>query len=128
VRTETVAIDIATDPDAVWALVGDFGTLDRWMAGVDACTLDGDVRTVQTMGMTIRERLTARDDADRSITYSIVDGAPCEAHSATVRVTDGPDDGAHVTWEVSIEPDEMAPLFRDIYQGSLDHLKATLEP
>lgn len=126
-RTETATIDIAAPPEEVWALVGDFGGLDRWMAGVDACDLEGDVRTVHTMGMAIEEQLVAHDDGDRSITYAIVAGAPCEAHSATVHVTDGPDGGAHVTWEVSVEPDDAAALFRDIYQGSLDHLKATVE-
>jgi hypothetical protein len=127
VRTETASIDISASPDAVWALVGDFGGLDGWMAGVDACDLDGDVRTVHTMGMAIQELLVAHDDADRSITYSIVDGAPCEAHSATVHVSPGSDGGSHVTWEVSVEPDDAAPLFRDIYQGTLDTLKQKLE-
>lgn len=126
-RTETATIEIAASPEEVWALVGDFGGLDRWMAGVDACDLDGDVRTVHTMGMQIAERLVAHDDTDRSITYSIEDGAPCEAHSATVTVWPEAGGVSRVTWEVSVEPDEAAELFRDIYQGTLDQLKAKLE-
>jgi carbon monoxide dehydrogenase subunit G len=127
VKTETARIDIDASPDAVWAVVGDFGGLDSWMAGVDACDVEGDVRTVHTMGMQIKEKLVARDDATRSITYSITEGAPAESHEATITVADGADGGSHVTWDVSVAPDEMAELFGGIYQGALDALKGHIE-
>ena len=37
-------------------------------------------------GMEIRERLLARDDDSRVITYSVVDGVPIESHTATISV------------------------------------------
>lgn len=126
-KTETARIDIDASPDAVWAVVGDFGGIDGWMAGVDRCDVDGDVRTVHTMGMEIKETLVARDDATRSITYSITEGAPAESHEATITVADGADGGSHVTWDVSVAPDEMAELFAGIYQGALDALKGHVE-
>ena len=109
------------------AVVGDFGGLDTWMAGVDRCDVEGDVRTVHTMGMQIKETLVGKDDAARSITYSISEGAPAESHQATIAVADGADGGSHVTWEVSVAHDEMAELFVGIYQGALDALKGHLE-
>jgi carbon monoxide dehydrogenase subunit G len=127
VQTETARIDIAKPPAEVWALVGEFGGLDTWMAGVDSCVVEGDVRTIQTMGMTLTEQLVGRDDAARAITYSIVgEGKPVESHEATITVheTDG---GSEVTWDVSIEPDAAAAMFKDIYQGALGELKAKLE-
>lgn len=126
-QTETARIDIARPAEEVWALVGEFGGLDTWMAGVDRCEVDGDVRVVHTMGMQISERLVGRDAEARTITYAIEgEGAPVSEHRATIGVTDA-DGGCTVTWEVSVAPDEAAPMFRDIYQGALDHLKAHVE-
>ncbi|HLH28232.1 MAG TPA: SRPBCC family protein, partial [Acidimicrobiales bacterium] len=62
----------------------------------------------------------------RSLTYSIVDGAPVEHHRAVVTVSPN-GDGSHVTWDVDAEPDSMAELLSGVYQSSLDALKAHAE-
>ncbi len=127
-QTETARIDIAKPADEVWALVGEFGGLDTWMAGVDSCTVEGDVRTIETMGMTLTEQLVGRDADARSITYSIVgEGAPVAKHEATITVLETGAGTSEVTWDVSVEPDEAAPMFKDIYQGALGQLKDTVE-
>lgn len=127
--TETARTTIANTPEALWALIGDFGGLDTWMAGVDSCVVNGDVRTVETMGMTIEERLVSRDDSTRAITYSIVgEASPVKAHEATIRVGDVAEDGStEITWDVTVEPAEAEAMFRDIYQGALDAFKASSE-
>jgi carbon monoxide dehydrogenase subunit G len=111
----------------VWALIGEFGGLDTWMDGVDGCVVDGDIRTVDTMGMQIQEKLVGRDADARTITYSIVgEGAPVASHEATISVLEA-DGGSEVTWDVTVEPAEATPMFRDIYQGALGGLKNHLE-
>jgi len=128
VQTETARIDIAKPAAEVWALVGEFGGLDTWMAGIDSCTVEGDVRTIETLGMTLTEQLVGRDAEGRSITYSIVgEGAPVAKHEATITVLDAGDGASEVTWDVSVEPDEAAAMFKDIYQGALGQVKTTLE-
>ena len=122
----TAQIDIDGTPEAVWALAGDFGGIADWMPGMESCRLEGDTRILDTMGMTITERLVAKDDAARSITYSIVDGVPVESHEATVTVT-AAGDGSHVTWVVDAAPDDMADLMQSVYQQSLEALKAHVE-
>jgi len=119
-------VDLSRSADEVWALVGGFGDLESWMSGVDSCTVDGDVRTVGTMGMEIQERLVERDDAARSLSYSIVGGVPLEHHKATITVTPA-GDGCTVTWACESEPEGTGALFGPIYQGALDQLKARLE-
>ena len=120
-------IDIARSADDVWAVAGDFGGLASWMPGIERCTVEGDVRTVDMSGMKIGERLVRRDDATREIVYSIASGpAPVDRHEATITVTPA-GDGSHVTWAVDVEPDAMLDLFTGIYQQSLDALKAHLE-
>jgi carbon monoxide dehydrogenase subunit G len=122
----TAEITIAATPDATWAVVGDFHGLGDWMPGIDESVSEGDDRVLSMMGMSIRERLVGRDDANRSITYSIVDGAPVESHEATITVHDA-DGSSRVTWDVTAEPDEMAGMMQGIYQSSLEALKHEVE-
>ncbi|MEI7858734.1 MAG: SRPBCC family protein [Acidimicrobiales bacterium] len=119
-------IDIAGSPEATWTLAGDFGGVADWMPGMDSCRVEGENRILETMGMTITEKLVSRDDATMAITYSIVDGVPVESHEATITVT-AAGDGSHVTWVVNAAPDEMADLMGTIYQQSLEALKAAVE-
>ena len=122
----TAEIDVEGTPEAVWALVGDFGGIAGWMPGMESCRVEGENRILDTMGMTITEKLITRDESARAITYAIVDGVPVESHEATVTVTPS-GNGSHVTWVVDAAPDEMADLMQSVYQQSLEALKAHVE-
>jgi mxaD protein len=117
-----VDVTVNAAPDAVWEKIGDFGGLASFMPGIDSCVLEGDDRVLSLMGMSIRERLTGRDEAARSITYSVVDGVPIESHTATITVEPA-GDGSKVTWSYDVSPDEMAPIFGDTYKGALASLE-----
>jgi carbon monoxide dehydrogenase subunit G len=122
-----VEVEIARSADDVWALIGDFGGLGDWMPGIDRCEVEGDVRKLQTMGMEIHEQMTERDDAARSISYTIVQSPmPLEHHLATLTVTpDG--DGSRLEWAYEVRPDEMAAAFGPVYEGSAQAVKQQLE-
>lgn len=122
-----VEVHIERTPEDVWAVISDFGGLDGWMPGVDGCDLDGDVRTLNTNGMEIKERLVSQDDGARTQSYSIVEGPiPVEHHLATLSVEpDG--EGSRFTWAWEVRPDEMAALFSSIYEGSAQAVKDQLE-
>lgn len=124
--TGRAEIDVNGSPDKVWALVGDFGGIGGWMPGIDSCRVEGDDRILETMGMTITERLVSKDDAGRSLTYSIADGAPVESHEAVITVAPS-GDGSLVTWVVEATPDEMADLMATVYQQALEALKTHVE-
>ena len=95
------------------------------MPGIDSCVVDGDDRILKMMGMEITERLERRDDEAREIVYAIVGGVPVVNHKATITVVpEG--DGAHVTWDVEVEPDDMTAMMQGIYQQSLQALKEHL--
>ncbi len=119
-------IHIERSPDEVWDLIEEFGDLS-YMPGVDSVTLDGDIRTVKTMGMELQEQLVAKDDDDRSFSYAIVGGpVPIESHLVNIAVSpDG--DGSRVVWEVTVTPDDALDLFVPVYEGSLKAIKAHLE-
>lgn len=119
-------VDIDRPAGDVWTVVGDFGGIAGWMPGIDSCRVEGENRIVETMGLTVTERLVAKDDEARALTYSIVDGAPMERHEAVVRVTPT-GSTCHVDWTVDAAPDEMSALLVTVYQGALDALKAHVE-
>lgn len=124
--TGQASIDIDRPADDVWATVGDFGGIAGWMPGIESCRVEGDRRILDTMGMTITEELVEKDDANRALTYTIVEGAPVDRHRAVITVV-AKGGGSHVTWDVDAEPDAMAEVMTSVYQSSLDALKAHAE-
>jgi carbon monoxide dehydrogenase subunit G len=114
---------VAAAPDEVWAVVGDFGGLAEWMDSVESCEVIDDVRVVKTMGIEVHEALQERDEDAHRISYSIVK-APIELDHHLATITVEPDgDGARVTWEYEIRPDELAGMFGPIYEGSVQAVK-----
>jgi carbon monoxide dehydrogenase subunit G len=117
-----VDVKIAAPPDVVWEKVGDFGGVGDFFPGIESFRLEGDDRVIGMFGMEIRERLLSKDDAARTITYSVVDGVPVDSHSATISVQEE-DGGSRVTWAYDVRPDEMAPIFGDTYKAALAQLE-----
>jgi mxaD protein len=117
-----VDVTVGAAPDTVWEKVGDFGGVGDFFPGIDSFRLEGDDRIIGMFGMEIRERLVSRDDATRTICYSVVDGVPIDSHTATITVeADG--EGSKVTWAYAVTPDEMAPIFGDTYKAALASLE-----
>jgi carbon monoxide dehydrogenase subunit G len=117
-----VEVTIAAAPDVVWQKVGDFGGLGNFFPGIESFRLEGDDRVIGMFGMEIRERLLGKDDAARTITYSVVDGVPVDSHTATISVEEK-DGGSRVIWAYDVSPDEMAPIFGDTYKAALTQLE-----
>src|SRR3546814_11981901 len=67
-------VHIDRTPDDVWAAIGDFGGIASWMPGIESFTVEDDVRTLQTMGMELQEKLIGPDDATRTTAYSLLKG------------------------------------------------------
>ena len=124
-RAETT---IGRPADEVWAVIGNYGELG-WMPGVDTCELDpanADERILGMFGMRIVERQFERDDAERTLTYGIVDGdMKPEVHRATISV-DSEGANSLVTWDVTTD-DGMVEVMQGAYQGALGALKEKLE-
>jgi mxaD protein len=126
--TAKAEVSIARAPDEVWKLLREFGGLDEWMPGIDKCTVDGDVRTLETMGIEIKETLRTLDDANRTIAYSVTESpmGNLESHLATITV-EPEGSGSHVTYTVDVSPDELLPLFQGTYEAAVVEIKKKLE-
>ena len=122
---QTVQIDSSAGADELWGKVGDFAGIGGWFPGIDSCRIEGDVRVLALGTMEIREQLIERDEAARSITYSVIGGVPVESHRATVKVTPN-GNGSTITWTVDVEPEEMLPIFADTYRQALETLAASV--
>ncbi len=119
-----VDVTVGAAPADVWAKVGDFGAVAEFFPGIDSFRLEGDERVIGMFGMEIRERLLARDDEGRTLTYSVVGGLPLESHTATISVEPAAG-GSRVIWAYDVTPDEMAPVFGDSYKAALAVLEGT---
>jgi len=121
-------VSIATKPENVWALIRDYGGVANYMDGVDSCVVDGDVRTLQMLGIEIKEQLRDLDDDQRRLTYSVI-ASPMDnlvSHEAVIAV-DAEGDGTHLSWTVTTEPDELLPLFQGAYDGAVKAMKKRFE-
>ena len=119
----SVNVSLVGSVDEVWKIVGDFGGIDVFFPGIESFRTEGDDRVIGMFGMEIRERLLARDEAARTLTYSVVEGVPIDSHTATISV-EPEGDGSKVTWSYAVVPDEMAPIFGDTYQAALKELES----
>lgn len=122
---EQVELEIDATPEAAWAVVGDFAGVGDFLPGIDSFRMEGDDRIIGMFGLEIRERLVARDEEGRSITYSVVEGVPVESHRATLTVHPA-DGGCRVVWSFEVAPPEMMPVFADTYAKGLEALRAHL--
>ena len=103
-------VTIKADPAKVWALVKDFGNMQKWHPAVASDKLEqnkdenGDMATFRTLtlkdGGTIYEKLGNSSDADMKIKYYIVKSVlPVSDYNATMTVAAGPGAGeTTVTW------------------------------
>lgn len=132
VRTE---ISIDADPDAVWAVIGDFADGPTRMAPglvLDSRLVDTDgdarVRLVTFAGgASVRERLVGLDPDQRRIAYSVIGGTARPEHdNASMQVlTDGAGRSRFV-WIRDVLPDELAePMLAAMREGT-GHIERTL--
>lgn len=99
-------LTIAAPVDEVWAICGDVAALDRWIDGVDAVQLDGDLRyvTLDKDRGQATERITFHSDQHRRIEYELA-GEQLSMRSYSSRFwVEEVDGGSHVCWEAQFEP------------------------
>jgi uncharacterized protein YndB with AHSA1/START domain len=68
--TVTNSVDIAAEPDDVWAVLADLPATRRWLPGVVAAWMDGDVRVCSMAdGQEIHERISDVSPERRSYRF-----------------------------------------------------------
>jgi carbon monoxide dehydrogenase subunit G len=127
-------VDIAATPDAVWRVLGDLTSVDRWIPGVTAVTRTESGRVCAFAdGHTQDERILDYDPADRSYRY-VIEGAPLPVRDNTGGfAVEAAGDGARVVWESSftaLDPAmeaELARMWEPFLPVVLANLKGIVE-
>lgn len=129
----TIAAPVAD----VWAVVGDFGKIAKWLPPLSDSGLlhgatggeVGDLRhCVIDGGPTLTESQTARSDADHSYSYAITEGAlPLQNYRSTISLSAAGDQTV-VQWSSTFDPDpgeedNVTGMIEGVYQAGIDHLK-----
>ena len=108
----TRSIDIPAAPDAVWAVLADFGSISTWAPNVDHSSLMSDrevgvgaVRRIQAGRMTVVERVVEWDDGT-ALGYRIEGLPPAIKHlTNTWRLQpSGSGTEASITTDVNVGP------------------------
>lgn len=101
---------IKAEPAKVWALVKDFGNMQKWHPAIESVKTEqknddtGTPATFRTLklkgGGEIIEKLRSADDKDMKLKYEITGGvAPVADYNSVMTVTAGPGAGeSTVTW------------------------------
>ena len=129
----TTEITVAAEPREVWSLTGSFGDIAKWHPACAASfqeTVGDSTRRTITVGNGARliEQLEKYDDANMTLSYSIIEGPlPVENYLSTFTV-EPHEDGSKITWSGRFDakgaPDERAKqIVAGIYTTGLDALK-----
>jgi len=119
VRRERV---IPAPADDVWGLVGAADRLHEWFPGIDACRIEGDVRTITTgTGLELAENLLTSDPLQRRFQYRI-EGGFFREHLGTIDVIALDPASCLVVYSSDCDPATMAIVLGGATQGALDEL------
>jgi carbon monoxide dehydrogenase subunit G len=134
--TVTNIVDIATDPDDVWAVLADLPATRWWLPGVVAARVDGDVRIcTMTDGQEIHERISELSAGQRSYRFEHLRvPLPVQRSGGTFTVTaDGAAGTARVTLQFNFEPldpagtEDLAGMIHGAFGQSLESLRRYVE-
>ena len=119
----------------VWDAIGGFNSLAKWHPAVAKSEEEKEgTATVRRLtlhgGGTIVERLDAKDDRQRTYTYSILEGPlPVAGYTAKLHVAETNDGrSCTVEWSSAFEPSgasepEAVKVIRGIYEAGFDSLR-----
>lgn len=118
----------------VWALVGDFSALDRFVEAVDRCTVEGEgpgaVRTLTLQdGGQVQEKLDTLDNEQHILTYSIIESPmPIQNYTGIMQVREAENGKSEFIWASSFDAedemeDEMLETLEGLYSLGVEGLK-----
>jgi carbon monoxide dehydrogenase subunit G len=123
--------EVPASAQAVWAVLRDFGGVDRLAQGfVTGCTLEegGAVRLVTFFnGMQVRERLVTLDEGDLRIVYTAFGGRTTH-HNASAQVLPVDADSCRFVWTADLLPDPVAPAMEQMMTLGAQAMRSALTP
>lgn len=129
----SVSVEFKSSPAAVWAAVGDFCGIGKWLPGIDRVEAECNGkrrRVVLPDGGAVVEDETGRDEQAMHLSYRVVEGPmPFSDYTSTISVHPK-ESGCSVRWSGSFTPlgpeDKVSRLVRGIYASALKELQKHL--
>jgi carbon monoxide dehydrogenase subunit G len=126
-------IEIDAEPDRVWAVIADLGSVKRWVPGIARVEVDG-MRRVCTLedGRVMREEISGYSPQERTYEYAIDGGLPVRDNRGSFAVESSAA-GACVVWRSSFEvldpaaEGEVAGMWAGSLRPILQNLKTVVE-
>jgi mxaD protein len=130
------SLEIEASAAEVWALIADFGAIDRFSPMVVSCTTEGAEGVGQRRilgldnGTTTISRLEAIDHPGRTLTYRILETRlPLSDYTSTMWVHERAPDRCEVVWTSHFRPrdatlEEASAFLDEGLTGSLRDLRA----
>jgi mxaD protein len=144
------SITINAPPDAVWAVLGDFNGIPRWLSFVEASQIvagtNNEVGCIRLItrrnGTKVSERLLDYDPHRMRLAYTYVDGAVMASdYFPVLQVKDGGNGTSVVEWSAhlkrlayAVDPPppgqddkSLSDLYSNLYKAGLENLKRVVE-
>ena len=124
----TKEILVSAPPEHAWAMIRDFGGVQRLVPGflVD-CHLEGDARVVTFAGGRVaRELLVDINDTARRLVYAEPE-KPFITRNASLQVFAQGEKQCRVVWIIDVLPNKFADLMRENMEKASALMKHTLE-
>ena len=121
-------LELATSPDAVWAVFKDIGAVHTRLAKgfVTDCRMDGAERIVTFVnGLVAREVIVDIDDRARRLVYS-AKSERLQHHNASFTVS-ATGSGTRVVWVADLLPDAMAQPIGAMMEQGVAAMRKTLD-
>jgi len=124
--------------EAVWIRIAAFGGIDLWVAGVEACRVEGEgvgaIRTLTLGDRTAREQLEAVDAAGHRLRYRILPphALPAREVCSEIGLTALGDSRTEMTWRseataFTVPAEQLGARIERFYDLSIDGLVRLLE-
>ncbi len=110
----TIQVTINANPDAIWDIISSGTDVDKWLAPIVSCRVEGHSRYCATAEGVLEEHLNEVDHENKIFSYSILKQQmlPIEDIQGSMKVDSVRPDVTNVTWswdyKVSQENSEIA--------------------
>jgi hypothetical protein len=127
------SVNVNASPAVVWALIGPYCAIEKWLPPIGSCRLDGKTPPTRTLvtrdnAATFVEQETDRSDPRHYYSYMFVSSPlPVHDYHATIRVTARGTGGSTVSWTGEYVPDagqeqQARDALSEVYKAGLDSI------
>ena len=119
--------EFAVSADVLWEILGTPDRVD-WVPGVESCSYDGEVRSLDLPGAgAIKERILNQDDDARVLEYSCFESpGALESHRAKMEITTT-ESGCRLQWQAHVKPEVIEPFIKGSMEGCIARLEEMLQ-